>query len=92
MFFTHDVKLFLEINYHCIKSYIDNQLIITAGYQNNFGANIPVMQVEELVKREKMEIKVMMEAGDHFTNDIGALEQIIYLLLRNRYKLFIEKN
>jgi len=41
-----------------------------AGYQNNFGANIPVMQVEELVKREKMEIKVMMVAGDHFTNDI----------------------
>jgi len=63
-----------------------------AGYQNNFGANIPVMQVEELVKREKMEIKVMMVAGDHFTNDIGVLEQIIYLLLRNRYKLFIEKN
>ena len=86
-----DVKVFLEKNYHRIKNNIDNQLIITAGYQDNFGANIPVMQVEELVKKEKMKLEVMMVAGDHFTIDIGGLQEKIFLMLRRQYKLFIKK-
>ncbi len=87
----YDVKLFLEKNYNKIKSNIDNQVVISVGSDDNCGLDIPVRKVEKLVEKEKMKIKIMIVAGDHFTIDIGAQERIIYPLLREQYKLFKEK-
>ncbi len=35
------------------------------GNEDNFGATIQILQTEDLVRSEKMSIKVMV-AGDHF--------------------------